>query len=100
MRRSLPPKHPWGVLLIQLTARPWRRNARAWPLLLLAPLLLLTSCEQAIELDLPTGEEQIVVEGHIEPGQPPVVVLTRSVPVFAPLDAATLAGSLVHGARV
>ncbi len=62
--------------------------------------LLLTACEKSIPLDLPAGPERLVVEGHIEPGLPPVVLLTRSQAVFAPLDAATLAAALVHRARI
>ena len=66
--------------------------------LLCAPLLL--SCEQTVDLDLPAGPPQLVVEGHIEPGQPPVVVLTESVGLFGRLDAGTLAATLVHGAQL
>ncbi|WP_460922352.1 DUF4249 family protein [Pontibacter brevis] len=63
-------------------------------------LLLLFSCEQDLNLILPEGEEKIVVEGHIEQGTPPVVVLTRSVPVFSDLSVEALEQSFVHDAQV
>lgn len=63
-------------------------------------LLLLFGCEQDLTLIMPEGEEMLVVEGHIEQGTPPVVVLTRSVPVFSDLSAEALEQSFVHDAQV
>ncbi|MFD2999026.1 DUF4249 family protein [Pontibacter toksunensis] len=63
-------------------------------------LLLLVSCEQDLNLILPEGEEKIVVEGHIEQGAPPIIVLTRSVPVFSDLTLEALEQSFVHDAQV
>lgn len=75
---------------------------RLHPLHLLYLLLLvaLTSCERPADLDLPAGSPQLVVEGYIEPGLPPIVLLTESQPVFAPFDAAAVAAAHVGGARV
>lgn len=69
-------------------------------LLAITSTFFITACEQSIDLDLPAGQPKLVVEGHIEPGQPPVVVLTESQPVFSPLNPQTLTGSFVHGAAV
>ena len=44
----------------------------------------------------PMLEPVLVVEGRIEPGLPPIVLLSRSQDYFAPVDAATL-GSLYEG---
>ena len=63
-------------------------------------LLLFSSCEQDLTLLLPEGEEKLVVEGHIEQGAPPIVVLTRSVPVFSDLTLEALEQSFVHDAQV
>ncbi|ARS34981.1 DUF4249 family protein [Pontibacter actiniarum] len=63
-------------------------------------LALLFGCEEDVTIDLPAGEEQLVVEGHIEQGAPPVLVLTRSVPVFADASLETLEKSFVHDAKV
>ncbi|RIJ41674.1 DUF4249 family protein [Pontibacter oryzae] len=63
-------------------------------------LFLLTSCEEDITIDLPAGDELLVVEGHIEQDAPPIVLLTRTVPVFSEVSAKSLAESFVHGAEV
>lgn len=63
-------------------------------------LLLFSGCEEDLNLILPEGEEMLVVEGHIEQGTPPVVVLTRSVPVFSDLSVEALEQSFVHDAQV
>lgn len=62
--------------------------------------LLLYSCEEELDIVLPEGEEQLVVEGHIEQGRPPVLVLTRTVPVFSDLSLEALEQMYVHDAQV
>ncbi|GAB3201269.1 hypothetical protein ABID22_003790 [Pontibacter aydingkolensis] len=69
-------------------------------ILSLLGLMLLAGCEENLTLDIPEGEEQLVVEGHIEQGSPPIVVLTRSVPVFANVSFETLESAFVHNAQV
>lgn len=71
---------------------------RNWLILIFLPLLV--ACEENLTIDIPEGEEQLVVEGHIEQGAPPVVVLTRSMPVFAGFSPADIEASFVHGAQV
>ncbi len=63
-------------------------------------LLLLSGCEESITLQIPEGEAQLVVEGHIEQGAPPYVILTQTVPVFANVSFETLANAFVRNARV
>jgi len=36
---------------------------------------MFTACEKDITVDLPESEEQIVVEGYITPGAPPIVLI-------------------------
>lgn len=50
--------------------------------IIVAGLVLFSSCEKDITLDLPVTENKIVVEGHIEPGQPTYVILTKNVSFF------------------
>lgn len=57
-------------------------------------------CEKDITLDLETGPEKLVVEGHIEPGYPPYVILTHNVPYFDLADIDDLEKLFVHGADV
>ncbi|MCG3167773.1 MAG: hypothetical protein POELPBGB_03568 [Bacteroidia bacterium] len=49
-------------------------------------ILLLSSCEKEITIDLPESEKKVVVEGVIEQGKHPYVLLTRSSPYFAPIE--------------
>ncbi|MFM2286692.1 MAG: hypothetical protein RLZZ543_2189, partial [Bacteroidota bacterium] len=41
-------------------------------------LMFISACEREIDIELPDAEDLIVVEGSIEPGQSPVVMLTRN----------------------
>ena len=66
----------------------------------IASLLLVTSCEKNITVDLPQAESQIVVEGYIVTGEKPRVNITRSAPYFSPIDSSSLASYLVHYALV
>lgn len=63
--------------------------------------MLFFSCEKEISIDdLPQPTDKIVVEGHVEPGKNPYVILTRNAPYFAPVDSATLANIVVQNALV
>lgn len=71
---------------------------KIWLILLFISFLV--ACEENLTIDIPEGQEQLVVEGHIEQGAPPVVVLTRSMPVFDDFSFASIEASFVHGAKV
>ena len=62
--------------------------------------LAFISCEKEVEVDLPETEAKLVVEGVIEQGQRPLVILTRSQSYFAPTDLNSIAGIFVSGATV
>lgn len=70
-----------------------------WPVVFLFGLLF-TSCEEEITVDLPPYEPKLVVEGSIEPGVPPIILLTRSAGYFDPYDLASYENSFVHAADV
>lgn len=53
-------------------------------------LLSLASCERDITVDLPQGEEKVVVDGYVENGLPPYVILSRSQGYFDPIGVNTL----------
>lgn len=63
-------------------------------------VVLFASCEREIEIDIPTSETQIVVEGTIETGQPPVVLLSRTRGFFEPTTAQDIANSYIDDAEV
>ena len=60
----------------------------------------LISCEKDITVDLPKGEDKLVVEGWIEQGSPAFVILTKSAPYFDKTDLASFQNSFVKGATV
>ncbi len=62
--------------------------------------LVLMSCEKDINFNLDDTEPKLVVEGTIENGQAPVVILTKSVGYFSKISAELLTQSFVHGAEV
>ncbi|MDQ3101634.1 MAG: DUF4249 domain-containing protein, partial [Bacteroidota bacterium] len=63
-------------------------------------LLALISCEKDITVDLPETEPRIVVEGRIETGEPPFILLTRTQNFFAPTSLASIASSFISDATV
>jgi hypothetical protein len=72
---------------------------RSTPFFLLVTLFL-SACEKDIRVSLPQKEPQLVVEGRIENGSYPVVILTHSLNYFAGIDPNTLQNSFVHNAVV
>ena len=52
-------------------------------------LIIFLSCQEEITLDLPQTEDKLVVEGAIEPGFPPYVILTNNQRYFEGIDSDT-----------
>ena len=76
-------------------------NKRALPLMLTSALaLMLGACEKEITVAVPETEPRLVVEGTIEPGEPPIIILTRTQSFFAPTDLSSFAGLFVKNAVV
>lgn len=63
-------------------------------------MILLGSCEKEIDVDLPRPEEKLVVEGKIEVGSIPYVVLSKSSAYFDPTDERSVASSYVSDASI
>lgn len=70
------------------------------PSRLLPALLLLAACEKEITVKLPETETRLVVEGSIEPGQPPFITITRTQSYFAPTDPTAFASLYVNADTV
>lgn len=62
--------------------------------------LLFAGCEKEITVDLPEAEEKLVVQGTIEPGRAPIVVLTHTQSFFDPTDLNSLLGIFEYGAVI
>ncbi|MEN9348187.1 MAG: hypothetical protein RLZZ77_1698 [Bacteroidota bacterium] len=60
----------------------------------------LISCEKEITVDLPTTPAKIVVEGSIEQGQPPIILLSWSQGYFEPTNLASLSDMYIRDAEV
>ncbi len=71
-----------------------------YSLLLSLAVVLWPSCNQIIDVDLPPPENSIVVEGFIENGAPPYLLLTRNTPFFGGLDLNDISQYFVNGAFV
>ncbi|MBI5858866.1 MAG: DUF4249 domain-containing protein [Sphingobacteriales bacterium] len=68
--------------------------------IILFNLILITSCEKAVDFKLDIVEPKLVVEASIENGQAPLVYLSKSLNYFSKIDQGILAGSFVHNAEV
>lgn len=64
------------------------------------PGLLLFACEKQLDLNLPTGEQKIVVEGWIENGKNAEVILSLTAPYFSSIDSSNLFEYAVTHAKV
>ena len=60
---------------------------------------ILLSCQEEINLDLPDSERRLVVEGSIENGFPPYIILSKSAGYFDEIDSNTVINSYVHNAE-
>lgn len=60
-------------------------NFRKYGFVIVLLGVLFSSCEKEISLDLPDAQTKVVVEGVIENGKHPYVILTRSSSYFAPV---------------
>lgn len=61
---------------------------------------LLVACEKEVKIDIPGYEEQIVIDGYIETGQPPFILISRSKDIYAPTDLNSFLNGFVSGAVV
>ena len=57
-------------------------NALSIAMLSFLAMLIFTNCEKNITADLPDPVEKVVVEGSIESGGTPLVMLNRNYPYF------------------
>lgn len=58
------------------------------------------SCTKEVKIDLVGYEEQLVIDGFIETNQPPIVLLSRSKDIYAPVNLESFLQGFVSGAIV
>ena len=61
---------------------------------------IMTSCQKEVHISLAGSPPQLVVEGAVETGLPPYVVLTTTISFFSEVSLNTLENSFVHNAVV
>jgi hypothetical protein len=65
-----------------------------------ALILLFSSCTKEVKIDIPGYKEQLVVDGSIREGEPPIILLSKSQNIYAPTDISAYLGSFVGDAVV
>jgi Domain of unknown function (DUF4249) len=68
--------------------------------LMILGVMFLASCEKNIDFNLKEADPLVVVDAQIEDGQPPIVVLTKSLGFFNKINPQLLANSFVRNADV
>jgi hypothetical protein len=63
-------------------------------------VLLLFSCEKEVTIDIPGHEEKIVIDGRIETGQPPFILISRSKDIYSSTDLNSFLNGFISGAIV
>ena len=53
---------------------------------MLSVFLILLSCEKEVKIDIPGHQERLVIDGFIETGQPPFILLSKSKDIYATTD--------------
>lgn len=69
--------------------------------LIIIPLVVLfIRCEKEVKIDIPGYKKNLVIDGFIETGQPPFVLLSTSKDIYAPTDLNSFLSGFVSGATV
>jgi hypothetical protein len=79
-----------------------RNQLKKLKLALMVALATMTvvSCTKEIDVNIPNEAQQLVVEGNIEIGQPPIVLLTKSQNFFGNININNLSAYYVHDAKI
>lgn len=88
--------------MLQAKSKKMQQMTFRFPVIILFVLVvsLIISCEKDITVDLPHSQEQLVIEGYIEPGRPAYVLVSKTADYFAPVDSASLIKNVVKDATV
>lgn len=63
-------------------------------------MVLMTGCTKEVEIDIPGHTHQYVIDGSIETGQPPIVLISTSQEVYAPTTLDAFIEGFVSGATI
>jgi len=70
--------------------------------LLIITLILscLSSCTKDVKIAIPGYTEELVIDGRIETGQPPIVLLSKTKDIYSPTDLDAFLNGFISGATV
>lgn len=68
--------------------------------MMMAVAVIAVSCTKEIEIEIPETASQLVVEGTIENGVPPIILLTRSAKIFSKIEIGDISSFFVHDAEI
>jgi hypothetical protein len=63
-------------------------------------VITFTACSKTIQVDIPPTAQQVVVDGSIENGVPPIILLTKSQQFFSNTNLNNLGTYFIHGAQL
>jgi hypothetical protein len=66
----------------------------------LLSIFYLVSCTKEVKIDIPGYQEQVVVDGSVETGKKPLVLLSKTANVYAPTNIEAYLTSFIPGAEV
>ena len=69
-------------------------------LIYLCIAIAITSCTKEVQIDIPGYEEQMVVDGIIETGQPAIVLLSSTANIYSPTNLEAYLSGFVSGATI
>ena len=69
-------------------------------LIYLCIAVAITSCTKEVQIDIPGYEEQMVVDGIIETGQPAIVLLSSTANIYSPTNLEAYLNGFVSGATI
>lgn len=61
---------------------------------------VISGCTKEVQIDIPGFQEQIVIDGSIEPGMPPIVIISRSKDIYSPTNIEAFLSGFVTDAAV
>ena len=62
--------------------------------------MAITSCTKEVQIEIPGYEEQMVVDGIIETGQPAIVLLSSTANIYSPTNLEAYLSGFVSGATI
>jgi hypothetical protein len=66
----------------------------------LGAAIAFTACSRTVDIALPPTAAQVVVDGSIENGVPPIIILSQTQQFFSGVNLNNLNSYFIHGAKI